>query len=252
MGKRVESIIQLRKICRNYSKKISEPFYLRLLRAVSIYVTKLLLYTPITPNQITASNFFLGIFASLFFINGNYYYALVGAILLQLFLLLDCVDGEIARYRKNFSNRGYYLDIISSDLVLSLVFVALTFSIYYHYADYRIFIFGFLFIISYLMQVNVYNIRMDFIGKKCVGSSKSNCPGLMHKFVFSPSQKIGRVFSFLFDPTTIIPLILILAILDKLFLIILFYGTTYPLILILTILYQYFIGLDQFINSKKK
>src|SRR3954469_13717316 len=35
---------------------------------------------------------------------------ILGALLIQLYLLLDCVDGELARWRKQTSTVGVYLD----------------------------------------------------------------------------------------------------------------------------------------------
>jgi phosphatidylglycerophosphate synthase len=81
-------------------------------RRISIYVTLLLARTPVTPNQLTFSSIVLGIAAGLLWAFGGHLYFITGGILFQLMYLLDCVDGELARYKKMSSARGAYLDFI--------------------------------------------------------------------------------------------------------------------------------------------
>ena len=65
-----------------------------------------------TPNQVTSVSMLLGILAALAFAAGTRWWALVGAVVLQLAFTLDCVDGQLARYSRRFSTLGAWLDSV--------------------------------------------------------------------------------------------------------------------------------------------
>lgn len=69
--------------------------------------------TWLTPNQLTIFSFFIGLVAAYFFAKGDYPSLLVGAILVQLSFIVDCMDGQFARYSRKFSEFGAWLDRIS-------------------------------------------------------------------------------------------------------------------------------------------
>lgn len=80
------------------------------LRKISKIFTRIALKLRLKPNFITTVSFLVGFFAAIAFAQSNY---LIGALLLQLSLTLDCVDGEVARYTKQFSRFGAWLDAMS-------------------------------------------------------------------------------------------------------------------------------------------
>lgn len=80
------------------------------LRKISKAFTRVALNLKLTPNLITVVSFLVGVIAGIEFSRSNY---ISGALLLQLSLILDCVDGEVARYTKQFSRFGAWLDALS-------------------------------------------------------------------------------------------------------------------------------------------
>ena len=66
----------------------------------------------LTPNQVTAASFVVGVLAALAFATGTRAWAVTGALLLQAAFTLDCVDGQLARYSRNFSAFGAWLDSV--------------------------------------------------------------------------------------------------------------------------------------------
>ena len=80
------------------------------LRKISKAFTRIALTLKLKPNIITVISFLVGVFAAIEFSRSNY---ILGAILLQFSLILDCVDGEVARYTKQFSRFGAWLDALS-------------------------------------------------------------------------------------------------------------------------------------------
>jgi phosphatidylglycerophosphate synthase len=80
------------------------------MRELSLHCDPYLVNTRITPNQLTYLMVVAGILAGAALLVPGLAGAVLGAVLIQLYLLLDCVDGEVARWRKATSITGVYLD----------------------------------------------------------------------------------------------------------------------------------------------
>ncbi|MBA0052281.1 CDP-alcohol phosphatidyltransferase family protein [Streptomyces sp. AJS327] len=80
------------------------------MRELSLRVDPYLVNTRITPNQLTYAMVVAGVLAGAALLVPGLTGALLGALLIQLYLLLDCVDGEVARWRGQTSITGVYLD----------------------------------------------------------------------------------------------------------------------------------------------
>jgi phosphatidylglycerophosphate synthase len=80
------------------------------LRRISWRFTGIAERVGLTPNQVTLISFGLGLVAAGFLAVGSRPWSVAGALLLQFCLIVDCVDGELARYRRRFSRFGAWLD----------------------------------------------------------------------------------------------------------------------------------------------
>jgi phosphatidylglycerophosphate synthase len=80
------------------------------MREISLRWTRHLVNTRISPNQLTCLMVVAGTLAGVALLVPGLTGALLAAVLIQLYLLLDCVDGEVARWRKQTSVTGVYLD----------------------------------------------------------------------------------------------------------------------------------------------
>jgi phosphatidylglycerophosphate synthase len=83
------------------------------MRKVSPYATALLARTPITPNGVTWLMLVAGLAAAGVLSLPGIAPAVGAVLLVQLQLLLDCSDGELARWQKRSSPAGIYLDRIA-------------------------------------------------------------------------------------------------------------------------------------------
>jgi hypothetical protein len=101
--------------------------YRALQRGPSIYITKLTMRLPLSPNQITFLDIIIGLVGCYFVFSLPGPWKLIGFAFLYLNILLDKVDGEVARYKSIFSLRGIYLDEINHLTIPSLFFVSLTY-----------------------------------------------------------------------------------------------------------------------------
>jgi len=120
-------------------------------RFLSAYITKFFLSLKLTGNQVTIIWILTGVISSLFFLKGSYFLSLIGALVLLLSFIIDFSDGEVARYNKQTSVNGFYLDCIGHFIVISSVIVAISFALFYKFSSLIFLIFGFTTTISLLL-----------------------------------------------------------------------------------------------------
>jgi phosphatidylglycerophosphate synthase len=102
---------------------IDWPDYLP--RLLSVYFTRVFIKLGMSANQVTLVSMGLGIVIAILIGLGIPLLMLVAGILLYLFLVLDCSDGEVARYHGKQSYTGLYLDRI----VTAVIYPALLFAV---------------------------------------------------------------------------------------------------------------------------
>jgi len=67
----------------------------------------------------------IGLVAAGFFITGSWEFALIGALLFQLSVIIDCCDGEVARLTFSESKFGQELDIWADNVVHMAIFAGI-------------------------------------------------------------------------------------------------------------------------------
>jgi len=97
------------------------------LRRVSKLLTWAAVKVGATPNQVTIASFAIGLYAAFLFAQGDTWSLIGGALLLQVSIIVDCVDGEIARYTRKFSELGAWLDAITDRVKEYAVFLGLAY-----------------------------------------------------------------------------------------------------------------------------
>jgi phosphatidylglycerophosphate synthase len=109
------------------SDRTSGDSYLAVLldRPMSRAVTRFLLRTPLTPTHVTILGVAIGCLGALGLATVSYWGRLVGVLLLIVSLVLDCVDGDLARARLAENPTGARLDVIGDYLVNLAVFAGL-------------------------------------------------------------------------------------------------------------------------------
>lgn len=80
------------------------------MREISLRITRHLAMGRVTPNQLTYLMIVSGALGGAALLIPGWEGAVLAAVLIQVYLLLDCVDGEVARWRKQTSVTGVYLD----------------------------------------------------------------------------------------------------------------------------------------------
>lgn len=80
---------------------------------ISPYLSSMYINKNVKPNKITLHMIYSGIIGAILFSNPNIYLKLLGAIFIHLWFILDCSDGEVARYTTTFSKYGKELDYMA-------------------------------------------------------------------------------------------------------------------------------------------
>ena len=80
------------------------------MRRISIHATRVFLRLGFAPNWLTAAMTVTGVVAGAVLLVPGLPGAVACALLVQLYLLLDCSDGEVARWTRRTSVQGVYLD----------------------------------------------------------------------------------------------------------------------------------------------
>ncbi|MFF4165414.1 CDP-alcohol phosphatidyltransferase family protein [Streptomyces sp. NPDC001741] len=93
------------------------------MREISLRITRRLVTTKVTPNQLTYVMTVAGVLAAPALLVPGIPGALLGVIAVQLYLLFDCVDGEVARWKEQYSLAGVYLDRVAAYLCDAAVLV---------------------------------------------------------------------------------------------------------------------------------
>lgn len=102
-------------------------FSVWVLRKFSKVLTWLAVKIGATPNQVTLLSFAIGLYSAYSFSRGDFWSIFLGALLLQLSIIVDCVDGELARYTRKFSKLGAWLDAVTDRVKEYLVFLGLAY-----------------------------------------------------------------------------------------------------------------------------
>ena len=108
------------------ANRANDGFYsVFFLRKFSKLLTWLAVRVNATPNQVTLISFAIGLYSAFCFTKGTFSQTLLGAFLLQLSIIVDCVDGELARYTRKFSKLGAWLDAVTDRVKEYMVFLGL-------------------------------------------------------------------------------------------------------------------------------
>ncbi|RLA93807.1 MAG: hypothetical protein DRG25_03810 [Deltaproteobacteria bacterium] len=159
------------KILATLKKPTDGPISRYLNRPLSVRITKYLLKTEVTPNQISLFSLILAMIASLFFFLGSYVYLFIGAIIAQVSSVIDGCDGEIARLKCQESEFGGWLDAVLDRYADAFLLFGLTYYASFFKPNFFAFLIGFLAIIGTFMNSYTADKYDGFMRKK-IGAGK--------------------------------------------------------------------------------
>jgi phosphatidylglycerophosphate synthase len=231
MSIKIESPKELRKICQRPPDALGLEAAVErnLARRLSIYITWVLLHTPITANQTTVLLTVIGLLGSLLLAFGEQWVSILGILLLFLHIILDYVDGEVARYRNTCSSSGKYLDLVAHKIVNPAALAGLSFGVYHNHSSPAVFVFGFLAAISRLLVRDVRRIALRVMGSAQANfDTLENIAAERRSPFFSRIRELG-LHNLVYGTFGIQAAILVGAIFNRLDIVLVFYGATLPI-----------------------
>lgn len=99
-------------------------------RPLSWPVTWLCVMLGLSASAVTFISIVTVIIGSVLIALGNFTMQVIGVSLFSLWIILDCVDGNIARYKKTFSEYGEYIDAVGGYFASALLFLSLGYLAY--------------------------------------------------------------------------------------------------------------------------
>ena len=131
------------RICNKLKKDTDGPVSRILNRPISLRISKLLLKTGITPNQISVLSTVIGLVGASFFFSGEYFYLILGGILIHIHSIVDGCDGEVARLKLRQTKYGGWLDAVLDRYVDAAIIFGLAYGYWNMTGDMTIWIIGF-------------------------------------------------------------------------------------------------------------
>ena len=110
-------------------KEIIEPVNRYFHNPIAASIVKILKDTRVTPNQVTYVSIFVGLVSAYTFSLGTLQAFFFAGILLEVVLILDCVDGQLARAKKCSSDWGRLLDGIAGYIIYLAVLAGIMISL---------------------------------------------------------------------------------------------------------------------------
>ena len=99
-------------------------------RPISIRISKFLVDSNISPNQISFVSFVLSMIAAGLFALGNYWFLALGGIIAQFASIIDGCDGEVARLKYLSSDYGGWFDAVLDRYADAFLLFGLTWYVY--------------------------------------------------------------------------------------------------------------------------
>ena len=160
-------------------------------RRLSTLLTRLLVRTPLTPNQVTVLSF-LVILPGAYLLSTGERMALIGAgLLIQLSFTLDCCDGELARLRGLNSPFGAWLDGLFDRIAELALCLALGRALEHQSGDPRAYLYSFIVFASLAMTHIATLMNAAAFGKGQLAESASRgLLGRLAGFVRIPPLKL--------------------------------------------------------------
>jgi phosphatidylglycerophosphate synthase len=101
-------------------------------RRISRFFSSRLAHTVISPNQITIAGMTIGLAGAFFLSLPGYWAEVFGALLFVFCVVVDGVDGEVARLKLMETPFGHTLDIVTDNIVNVAVFLCIAVGLYRH------------------------------------------------------------------------------------------------------------------------
>jgi len=130
-------------------------FISQVYRNIGVFFAKPLVKTRVTPTQISILSILTAIFSAYFLSQGDYLNAVIGAIIFQISIILDRMDGSLARRKNMETTFGKWIEYNSDVITDAIVILGATFGLFLQTNNNLVLILGMLFITVRFFIVNL-------------------------------------------------------------------------------------------------
>lgn len=144
----------------------------------------------ITPNRLTILSLVLAIMCGVLIVSGDHDLLIAAGIVLQIAYIIDCMDGQLARYREVASSVGSFLDKWSDFVKFPVVVLALSVESSYSDQTAAPIVLGIssVFLIGYLPYLKMFALHNFGIAPWNILSGKSFLQRNLRFFLFEEAQ----------------------------------------------------------------
>lgn len=188
----------LREKCQAPTKTTDTWYVLNFERRVSIYITFLFIKLGIRAMCATTVFLLSGIIAAMVFFLGGRTNFLIGVLILQLWYILDHVDGEVARYNEETSLTGMYFDTLVHYIVHPLVFFGIGWGVFHMTGNAIYAMSGIIGGLSVMVMSLIVDLKMSVLFskfQKCLDSDGSNISVKLSNRGISTDTLVRKIFS---------------------------------------------------------
>ena len=120
----------------------------------------------LNPNRLTTLSFVAALFGAAFILPFSYQNFVTAAILIQLSHILDCMDGQMARYRGNSSPVGSFYDKISDFIKIFIFFTAISFTVFEETNNIMVVFLGFTATFFFTLRSYIKYLTLSILSEK--------------------------------------------------------------------------------------
>jgi phosphatidylserine synthase len=207
----------------------NEYFAYYVIRPVSFWIATLFVILKVSANSVTWLSLIFGLFGFILFFIGGYAFQVIASIFILIWLILDHVDGNMARYYKSQSSFGDFLDSFVCYIVFALIPIAIAHSIA---NDDRILHVANLYILGWMFSLGFTLSRLIYQKFKQIENTtyKNVLSGSENNFAF---HGLFKIVNNLFNPSgLLVPVLVVCTFFRHLELFLVIYGVGYAFILI--------------------
>ena len=102
------------------------------LRKISFYLTWVFIRLGVSANQVTGIAIIIGCIGCILLAFGGYSGMIAGALILNIWALLEFVDGNVARYNNSCTSYGAFVDDLNAYTVATLFFISVGVGAFHH------------------------------------------------------------------------------------------------------------------------
>ncbi len=210
----------------NALQKESDEYTMRfLVRPLSFLSSFLLIrYTNVSPNIVSLTALLLALIGSFFFFLGGFQNQIIGVVCASLYIILDCVDGNIARVKNLKSLLGRWLDGAGGFIVTPLFI----FSLLWGLGSPSLFILGSLAMIAYPLQYLIV-----FFYKSRITQNNDPLP-----LSSQPSTSLVEKLRFMYGSALFFPLLVLAVVFHRVYDFMLFYAVVGNMVWVITLIIQ--------------